>query len=412
MGFDSEYLFLMKNFLFLSWGHPWPTNSGAALRHYGLLQQLNKVYDLELVILAREHLNEEQIKTLSEFSKKIKFVYLKDSGFISKINIFYLMVSEKIPYHSAALKYSLARYSQINTYIKNFPGVIYASMSHWGILVNMTSANWILDQQNADVHFWQVYASQTSNYLIKIAAYLNWILSKHYYKRLYNQVGRVVSVCEEDKQLTLNVEPNLKVDVIENGIDCSTYIPNRTWVPGRYCLLFTGTSAARNVTALRYFLDNIFPKVLSEIPQVELVVGGNFDTKTQMSFRDYKNVSFTGWLEDLKPVFNNSDVYIAPFADTHGSKLKIAEAMAMAMPIVSTRAGIRGFQLVNNQSVLIADNDDQFANQILVLLKDKNKRQEIGDAARQIALATIDWQVLGERLQKIIENQYLNIIDV
>jgi len=158
------------------------------------------------------------------------------------------------------------------------------------------------------------------------------------------------------------------------------------------------------VKALRQFVHDVLPLIQRELPEVELLVGGDFSSKAQAEFSAYSNVCFTGRVDDMRPVFNQSDVFVAPFEETHGSKLKIAEAMAMAMPIVSTPQGIRGFSLVDTESVLVAENKEQFAAQAIALLKDPIRRERLGAAAREVALSTIDWPVLGKRLIEVVKS--------
>jgi glycosyltransferase involved in cell wall biosynthesis len=260
-----------------------------------------------------------------------------------------------------------------------------------------------LDQQNADVDFWRVYATQATNWWLKLAALANWRLAAAHFPHIYASVGCVVSVCEADQQLTLAQSPQTQVAVIENGVDCTYYAPDRAPRSDPPRLLFTGTSAPRNVTALHQFARNVWPLVRGELSDVELLVAGNFKPEAQMEFERYSNIHFTGRVEDIRPYFNDSDVFIAPFEETHGSKLKIAEAMAMGMPIVSTPEGIRGFPLIDGKSVLLAHSDEQFGTQIADLLQDTVLQKHLGAAARQVALDTIDWQVLGTRLRKLVE---------
>ena len=78
----------------------------------------------------------------------------------------------------------------------------------------------------------------------------------------------------------------------------------------------------------------------------------------------------------------------------------------MAMAIVSTPAGIRGFSLVDGESVLIAHDNEQFAQHVIGLLQDATYRTRLGTAARRVALTTIDWRVLGARLIKVVESTF------
>ncbi|WP_129677264.1 glycosyltransferase [Candidatus Chloroploca sp. Khr17] len=131
--------------------------------------------------------------------------------------------------------------------------------------------------------------------------------------------------------------------------------------------------------------------------------------QAQNEFYQFPALRFTGKVDDMRPFFNTSDVFISPFEEPHGSKLKIAEAMAMAMPIVSTPQGIRGFDLTHAQSVMLARNSQEFAAYCIELLNSSDQRERLGQAARQKALETIDWQVLGKKLRQIVEDTFATL---
>lgn len=390
--------------IFLAWESPWPAYYGGALRTLGLLKELSKVYTIDLVVLSRKALSAEQRRELQKYASSIASVPMAGSDLLNKLRVLVHMFTHRMPYHCALLDLSFCRAPGILEQVLSFPDVVYASYGSWGTLARDRNAhNWILDQHNADVDFWRAYASQSPNLWLKLAALANWRLAAKYFPEVYTCVGRVVAVCEEDRQLTLLVNPKARVDVIENGVDCAYYAPDRIPRSGPPRLLFTGTSVPRNVMALRQFTSNVWPLIRRQLPENELWVAGNFKPEAQTEFKKYDNLHFTGRVEDIRPYFNQSDVFIAPFEETHGSKLKIAEAMAMGMAIVSTPEGIRGFSLIDGESVLVAHTPQQFADYAITLLLDPERREQLGKAARQVAMTTIDWQVLGTRLRKIVE---------
>jgi glycosyltransferase involved in cell wall biosynthesis len=400
---------IAKRILFLSDESPWPAYSGAALRAQGLFRELCQAFEVELILLTRQPLYEEQSAYLGARAWSITRVPLRDVSWADKLRALPRMFFHLCPYHIAILELSLAGYPDIRRRIAEFPGVVFTNVGHWGALVHDRPApNWILNQCDADVEFWRVYASQVSHPLARLAARLNFGLARHYFPAIYSNVGRIISVCEEDRQHTLALAPYAQVDVIENGVDCAYYAPpllrpERTGSPR---LLFTGTANTRNMTALRGFVRNILPIIRAQLPDVELMVGGNFSARAQAEFASHPEVRFTGRVDDIRPAFKISDVFVAPFAETHGSKLKIAEAMAMAMPIVSTPQGVRGFPLRDGESVLLALNNTEFAAHVIALLGDADRRAALGRAARQLALTTIDWAVLGKRLRGIVEKAH------
>jgi glycosyltransferase involved in cell wall biosynthesis len=391
--------------LFLSWDCPWPPYSGAALRTFGLLGQITREFPVDLVLLTRRPLSAAQTETLEKITRSMTRIPLRDVSPSDRVRTLLTMLRSRYPYHSALLEASLKDDSDLRRRIIDFPGVVFTSQGHWGALVyHRRASNWILNQCDADVEFWRAYAQQISNPAIKALAVGNYQLSRRHFPRIYANVGRIISVCEEDRRLTLDLAPTAQIDIIENGVDCSHFSPSRaaTSKPASR-LLFTGSSATRNQAALHDFAKHIFPLIRRKISDVELIVAGDFSPAAQSRFRRYRDIRFTGRVDDIRPFFNQSDVFIAPFRDTHGSKLKVGEAMAMGMPIVSTPAGVRGFALTDGDSVLIGRSPLQFAENVIQILKDGRKRSTLGAAARQVAVATIDWPVLGDRLLKIIE---------
>ncbi len=390
--------------LFLSWESPWPARSGAALRTMGLLSELGRRYSVDLVVLTRRELPDETLTHLSDLAQNVTQLRLRDVSISDKLRALRWIVRRGYPYHSAILESSLAEAPAVRRRIKDFPGVVFTSLGHWGTLIrDRPSPNWVLNQCDADVEFWKVYASQNPNPLARWAARLNYLLARIHYPRVYAHAGRVISVCDEDRRGTRSLAPRARVEVIENGIDCSAYVPHRSPRTGPPRLLFTGTSTARNMTALRRLVKNVLPLILSEMPEAELLVGGDFSAEAQVRFAGIPALRFTGRIDDMRPVFDQSDVFLAPFEETHGSKLKIAEAMAMGMAIVSSPAGIRGFSLADGDSVLVARDDRQFASLAVGLLRSAAERERIGAAARDVALRTIDWAVLREKLFRIID---------
>lgn len=394
-----------KSVLFLCWGTPWPTMSGIQLRSMGLLQEISRYFELHLVILDRRPPTEEQHRYLSQFTSEIIWLPQRDSTVVDRLSIIGGMLRNRLPYHPALLKRSVESEKGFQDKIENFPGIIFSSLGHWGVLASDKKAmSWILNQCDADIEFWKVYSSRAQSKIAATAAKINWFLAARFFPNVYERVGYIISVCAEDKELTLEVTPSANVDVIENGIDCNYYYPNRIPKNSTHRILFTGTSAFRNMVSLRNFVDDVLPLVQNRYKDVELLVAGNFSPSAQAEFVQYPNIKFTGRVDDIRPYFNQSDVYVSYFTETHGSKLKIAEAMAMAIPIVSTSTGCRGFPLVDGKSVLIGNQKEVFADHIVTLLQDKPLGNSLGQEARKIALSHIDWQLLGQRLNTIINS--------
>lgn len=393
-----------SSLLFLAWECPWPAHSGAGLRTMGLLRELSQAFQIELIVLARRPLSELQKQELGRYAQTIRQVPMRDQSRTDRLRALALSATRALPYHSAVLQGSLAYEPEVLHAILRFPGVVFTSLGHWGSLIaDRPAPNWVLNQCDADVEFWRAYAALANSYAARQAARANFLLARAYFPRIYRNVSRIIAVCPEDRQHTQALAPATTVDVIENGIDCAFYTSQRAAATGRQRLLFTGTSAARNMRALHSFVRDTLPLIQRRVPAVELLVAGNFRPEAQAEFKGCPTVRFTGRVDDIRPFFDQSDLFIAPFQESHGSKLKVAEAMAMGMAVVATPQGARGLPISPGESAVIAEHGAAFAEQVVGLLGSSEERERLGAAARRVALERLDWPVLGRRLRALVQ---------
>jgi glycosyltransferase involved in cell wall biosynthesis len=390
--------------LFLAYGSPWPPRSGASLRTMGLLRELGRRYPSEIVVMSRKPLDSEQTRVLGESGVLVAHVPMLDRNARERGLAAAEAAVRGLPYHSAVLMRSLRASPHVLGMIMRFDGIVFTSTGHWGTLVGSRAApGWILNQCDADVDLWHVYANITRNAVRKGVMRANAALAARLYPRIYRNVSCVVSVCEEDGELTRRRAPEARIEVVPNGVDCSYYVPSERHSTG-HRLLFTGTSAPRNVAALQWFARGALPRIRADVPDIDFVVAGAFQESAQKAFRDSPCLRFTGRVPDIRPFFASSDVFVAPFLDSHGSKLKVAEAMAMGMAIVATSKGARGFPLEHERSALIADSPEDFAAACVSLLSSPERRLHLGREARQLAMEHLDLPKIGERLAVIVES--------
>ncbi len=393
----------VRPLVFLAFESPWPPYSGAQKRVLGLLSELALAYPIDLRLLTREPLSRQQGQELARYAQDIREIPRRDKMLRDRLAVAIRAARQCIPYHAALVEHSFALCEKAKALRPRLDDCVYANSLHWTLpLTKARTPTWIVDQQNADVHFWQVYARHSTDPLVRLVASINARLTHRLCTQVYPNTAAIVSVCSEDKELTRSLCQVNRVDVIANGVDCDFFSPNRTGNPGN-TLLFTGTSAARNMNALRYFVRQVYPLVRAQVPDVSLVIGGNFARPAQDELAQVPAVSFTGRVPDLRPAYNNSAVLINPFQEAYGSKLKVSEALAMGICIISSRAGCRGLPVRDGESVLFADDPRGMAHQIVRALTDRQLAERIGRAGRELAVTHLDWRrVLGPRVRQLV----------
>jgi len=389
--------------LFLAWEWPWPARAGQALRTQGLLVELARGFDVDLVVLARHPPTPEQSDWCRRIARSVTMCRRLDRSPGDRLKSALLALGRRIPYHSAMARRSLRR-SGVAPRLGDRNRIVYASLSHWEAAAPPSGPlpHWVLDQHNADVEFWRVYARERRSLAASLAAYVNARVAAGYFRRAYSRVGRVVAVCEEDRRLTLDVAPRARVEVIRNGVDCEYFTPRERTGDDRPTILFTGTSVPRNLQALRWFMMEVLPGVRRPVPGAALVVAGGFSAEAQQELSRLGPVEFSGPVEDIRPWYGASAVFVSPFMDSYGSKLKVAQALAMGVCVVGTPAGVRGFPVADGESALVGRDGPQLAARIVTALRDAAVRRRLGEAGRRLALEQLDWRVLGRRLRQLV----------
>src|SRR6185312_9602250 len=193
----------------------------------------------------------------------------------------------------------------------------------------------------------------------------------------------------------------LRANVVPNGVN----IPIKKYNDGvneqmpRFLIFCGSLWSIPNAEGLYWFCKEIWPFVLDEFPHVKLLVVGVGELPGKYA-EAYNTPSFEfiGAVDDVKPWYNKASVSVVPLLTGSGTRLKILEAMGMGVPVVSTSIGAEGIDYKDGKEILIADEENDFANKIIGLLKDMNKREKVSTEARKLAVSQYDWKVIGDKM--------------
>lgn len=160
-----------------------------------------------------------------------------------------------------------------------------------------------------------------------------------------------------------------------------------------------------NKEGLLWFYSTVWPLIQKEIPSTRLnIVGRRADKELIDSFQNDRTVNFIGYVSDVKPYYKQSGIAIAPLHAGSGTRLKILEAMSLGNPIVSTRLGAQGIDAADGESILYADNSEEFATAVLQLLTTPALFDRIRHTARSLVTDKYDWQVIGKQASDALDH--------
>jgi glycosyltransferase involved in cell wall biosynthesis/ribosomal protein S18 acetylase RimI-like enzyme len=204
-------------------------------------------------------------------------------------------------------------------------------------------------------------------------------------------------VVMSDKDAALSHHP--RATVIPNGVDLARFRP--TEEPSEASLLFIGSFRHfPNVVACRFFLDDVWPKLRAQFPDLRLTIVAGPDPLLHWGERSLPvldGVTILGYVADVKPLYDQAQVVVVPTLESAGTNVKVLEAMAMQRAVVSTSSGCAGLGLKHGESIWVADSGPDFASGVARLLLDPALRRGIAARARDIAVSQYDWSAIARK---------------
>ncbi len=138
---------------------------------------------------------------------------------------------------------------------------------------------------------------------------------------------------------------------------------------GREGILFVGSfNHPPNCDAARILATEIFPLLRQKNPNLTLTIVGSNPTQEALEYRKLPGVVHVGYVEDIRPLFQQARCMVAPLTWGAGVKGKITQSLASGLPVVTTPIGVEGLGLENGIDVVVAESNIEFADAVTRLL--------------------------------------------
>jgi glycosyltransferase involved in cell wall biosynthesis len=151
------------------------------------------------------------------------------------------------------------------------------------------------------------------------------------------------------------------------------------------------------------FCANILSRIRAEVPAVEVAIVGNHPGPEVKALAEIPGVQVTGFVPDVTPWFRSAAILVVPIRFGGGTRIKILEALRHRRAVVTTPAGAAGLDPVSGRHLIVANDDGEFAAQVVALLRDPARRAALGAAGEEWARATYDWDRIGDRLLAVVD---------
>ena len=387
-----------------------PIDKGGKIRTYNMLKELKREHHVTYLTLDDGTASADDKKNASEYCHELICIpHARREKFtpVFYVELFLNLVSPHAyaikKYESRAMRREIVerdRQSSFDLLVCDFlaPAV--------NVPAELTTPA-VLFQHNVEAMIWKRHYEVQTNAAKKSYLFRQWQKMHAFEAKACPEFDCVIAVSREDREL-MEQEYGLKeVYDVPTGVDTEFFRPSGKRERRAENLVFTGSMDwLPNEDAIRYFTEQILPRVKQEVPGVTLtVVGRNpYPGLLELSKRD-PAVIVTGRVDDVRPYMEEAAVYIVPLRIGGGTRLKIYEAMAMEKPIVSTSIGAEGLPVENGQEIVLADTPETFADAVVKLIKQPKLADEIGQRAAAKVRQNFGWDKVAESFAAICESR-------
>ncbi|MEO8431994.1 MAG: glycosyltransferase [Acidobacteriota bacterium] len=367
------------------------TRDGLAIRNFHLIRALSEVFRVRAFVLRPPHL----LAGASEYPAGVEIEEFAQGSrgprraAAAAASLLAGGAYSPRLYRSRAMSLRLA-----DAAARDRPSWIVAHSYHVGPLALGSGRPGWIDFHNLDSQIWERVSETASSGSVRAFARMQAPRVGAFERDLVTLAAGASCVSVLDAGELLRVSPASSPLVVPNGVDLSRYEfrPDR---PGDGVLLFVGDlSWPPNADGLRWFGSEVWPLIRAALPRARVRVLGRSAPRDLV--RLGSDWEFLGEGDDTRPVWASADAAIVPLRAAGGTRLKILEAAACGVPVVSTTVGAEGLELEPDREILLRDDPPAFADAAVRLLQDPPARGSLAAAARARVERRYDWRRIGE----------------
>jgi len=182
------------------------------------------------------------------------------------------------------------------------------------------------------------------------------------------------------------------VVVVPNGVDTDV-IPFVPVGPGAVVIYVAHFGYFPNQAAARALTEEILPRLRETVPDAIVRLVGR-----EAPGNEAAGVEVVGEVEDVVPHLHAARVTVIPLRAGSGTRLKVLEAMAAGVPVVSTRLGVAGLEVRDGEHVLLAESSAELADAAAAVLRDDALAGRLAAAGRKLVESRYDWSIVTRPL--------------
>ena len=382
---------------------PTITMSGGQTRWYNIIRFLAKRHDITLFTLIKDKSEERFIPELEIYCKKVKVFRRPEKPWTLR-NI---LLSELGPFPLLVIRnWSFEERFEVKKELEREKyDLIHAETFYVMPHLSKTNVPTILVEQT----MWhEVYRHHVIHKIPKILRpffMIDVFKVKFWEKYYWRKADKLVAVSQEDRQEMLKLIPGVDVDIIPNGVDVNYYDKkkNKKLYPPRILYGVTNFEWLQNQETTEILINKVWPIIKKQVKNARIWIVGRQIPAWVKKKAKQKDIEITENIADARDAYSKASIMVAPIKGAGGTRLKVLEAMASGLPVVSTPTGVAGLNVVNGREAMIASTSSGIAREAVKLLENKALAEKIGHAGYEHVAKYFDWKSIVKLHDRIYE---------
>jgi len=382
---------------------PWPATSGGKTRQFNLIKQLAKRgAQITLLVQSKEPLTAEAEAALRPHLEQL------------------LVVQRRPLRHPITVLAGLVGPWPLLTSINGLSRELQRTFAqlleqHWDViqiehsysvqpyarLLRRTFTPFILTEHNLESSLGGATYSRFPSWAKPFVLWDQW-RARRWERKVFAEAQQIIAVTEEDAQ-AMRALTSTPVQVVVNGVDCAEFAEVSPSLKAERLLFLGNYEYPPNVDAVSWLLTEIMPLVWSRLPYARIAIAGHAMPNEWMHRWTDARIEWKGFVTNLPDLQQSCSAFVAPLRQGGGSKLKVLEAMAAGLPVVSSQQGVSGLLVQHGQEYMHAEEAEQFAQHIKRVLTEPDVSLTLAAAAREYVNSHHDWSDAAQQLEHVYQ---------
>lgn len=385
-----------------------PPTRGGQIRTLGMLRELHRSHEIHFAALRRPEHGAEGVERSVEYcSRSYPIPHCPPTA---RSAAFYIQAVQSVfsgmplavsRWRSAALRRRVAQLLEEERFDHVVCDFLAAAPNVPGI------ERAVLFQHNVETMIWERLRDTAGDPLRRLAFQYEAARMLAYERSVCRSARHVIAVSEEDASRMHSRFGVSRISSVPTGVDIGYFTPPPDVSPVADLMFVGSMNWMPNIDGVSWFSQEVLPLILARDPSCRVAIVGRTPPPSITRLAEiHPNLSVTGSVPDVRPYLWGSKVCIVPLRAGGGTRLKIYEAMAARIPVVSTSVGAEGLPVADGENIVLADNPRRFAESCLDLLADAGKRRRLAGQAWELVATRFSWKQAAECFERMLESGF------